>query len=266
MEEESFAGLADGPCVIDADESAHLVAEALETGAVLSLGVPGVPGLVINGSRPRRRASFGKSFLTVFPEGLAFAVENLTHRELRVFATLALVQGFGEQPIPLRVGDIACRLGLTPAAVSRAISRMRALGILRPGRTIDGQPAGLRLSRRVLFRGNAFHFRELGHDPPLFDPEEDPVIRRMRRFMLHPPARGVLAAARRGSRSASERKSGGGDERGASGSPERADVGPPGAGTASRTRRRSRPASSRPADVPDTGAGGLPSDAASLSA
>ena len=100
MASENDACAPGGPCLIDAGASAEMVAEALETGAVLALGVPGVPGLVINGRRERRRASFGASFLTVFPEGLAFAIEHLTHRELRGFALLALGQEFGDTPRP----------------------------------------------------------------------------------------------------------------------------------------------------------------------
>jgi len=198
----------DRPQVIDADATAALVEDAARRGDALDLRVPGILGLEIKGVHRRKRASFGESFLTVFPEGLAFAIEHLTHRELRVFAALALVQGYGEQPIPLRVSDLAARIGLTPSAVSRAITRMRALGILRRGRAFDGQVAGLRLSRRVLFRGNAFHFGELGQDPPLANPTQPPIIQRMRRHPLLPPARGALAAPRQSARSGSAGKAG----------------------------------------------------------
>lgn len=112
-----------------------------------------------------------------------------------------------------RVSDIAARLARTPSAVSRAVARMRALGILRPGTTREGQPAGLRISRRVLFRGNAFHYCELAQDPPLFDPDEAPIIQRMRRRPLLASARGALVATRRGARSGSGSRSGGGHER-----------------------------------------------------
>jgi hypothetical protein len=266
MASENDAGAPGGPCLIDAGASAEMVAEALETGAVLALGVPGVPGLVINGSRERRRASFGASFLTVFPEGLAFAIEHLTHRQLRVFALLALVQEFGDTPSPLRVSDIAARLALTPSAVSRAVARMRALGILRPGTTREGQPAGLGISRRVLFRGNAFHFCELGQDSPLSDPDEAPIIQRMRRRPLLPSARGALVATRRGARSGSGSRSAGGHERDTGGSLERPDGGAARARATGGTRGRPRPASSRPPDLPHQGAGGVPGDADSLSA
>ncbi|MFQ3622402.1 MAG: winged helix-turn-helix domain-containing protein, partial [Acetobacteraceae bacterium] len=211
MASETDAEAPNSPCVIDPDAAAEAVAEALESGAVLDLGIPGVPGLAINGIRPRKRASFGASFLTVFPQGLAFTIEHLTHRELRVFGLLAMVQDWGDAPLPLRVSDIAARLALTPSAVSRAVARMRALGILRPGSTKDGQPAGLRISRRVLFRGNAFHYCELGQDPPLSDPDEAPIIQRMRRCPVLAPARGALVAARRGARSGAGKKSGGGN-------------------------------------------------------
>jgi hypothetical protein len=250
--------------VIDAGASAEVVAEALESGEVLALSVPGVPGLVINGTRPRRRATFGTSFLTVFPQGLAFVIEHLTHRELRVFALLALVQEYGDAPTPLRVADIAARLALTPSAVSRAVARMRALGILRPGSTKDGQPAGLRISRRVLFRGNAFHFCELGQDPPLSDPDEAPIIERMRCRPVLAPARGALVATRRGATSGAARQNGGGDERGAEGCMERPDGRAARARAEGRTRGRPRPASSGPVRFPDKGAGGVPGDAAAL--
>lgn len=52
MESESDAAAPDTPYMIDADASAEMVAEALESGEVLALSVPGVPGLVINGSPP----------------------------------------------------------------------------------------------------------------------------------------------------------------------------------------------------------------------
>lgn len=193
---------------IDADATAELVEEAAKHGNALNLFVPGVPALEIRGIHPRKRASFGTEFMTVFASGLVFAVEHLTHRELRVFALLALVQGYGEAPIPLRASDIATRTGLTPSAVSRAVARMRALGILRPGCTIDGQPVGLRLSRRVMFRGNAFHFSDLGQDPPLSDPDEAPAIQRMRRHRLLPPARGALAGKRRSATSRGKKPGG----------------------------------------------------------
>lgn len=266
MASKSDAGIPNPPYLIDAAASAEVVAEAIESGAVLSLGVPGVPGLVINGSRKRAQASFGARFLTIFPEGLAFAVEHLTHRELRVFALLALVQEFGDTPSPLRVSDIAARLALTPSAVSRAVARMRALGILRPGRTKDGQVAGLRISRRILFYGNAFHYCELGQDPPLSDPDEAPIIQRMRRRPLLPPACGALVATRRGARSGSGSRSGGVHERGAGGSLEQPDGGAARARATGGTRGRPRPASSRPPDLPHQGAGGVPGDADSLSA
>ncbi|MCS6921277.1 MAG: helix-turn-helix domain-containing protein [Elioraea sp.] len=251
---------------IDADAAAELVEEAARRGEALDLIVPGIPALAIRGSLPRRRACFGSTFLTVFPEGLAFVIERLTHRELRVFAMLAMVQGGGETPIPLRVGDIAARTGLTPSAVSRAVARMRTLGILQPGSTRDGQAAGLRLSRRVAFLGNSFLFRQLGEDPPLADPEEAPIIQRMRRLRLLPTARGALASPRRSARSGSGRKSEGGDERSARGSVERPDGSEARAGAEGRTRGRSRPASPRPADLPDEGAGGVPGDADALPA
>jgi hypothetical protein len=266
MASKSNAGIPNTPYLIDATASAEMVAEAIESGAVLELGVPSMPGLVINGSRKRARASFGESFLTVFPEGLVFAVEHLTHRELRVFALLTLVQEFGDTQLPLRVSDIAARLRLTPSAVSRAVARMHALGILRPGRAKDGQSAGLRISRRVLFRGNAFHYCELGQDPPLSDPDEAPIIQRMRRRPLLPPARGALVATRRSARSGSGSKSGGGHERSASGSVERPDGGAAGAGAEGGTRGRPGPAPSRSAHLPDEGAGGVSGDPASLSA
>jgi hypothetical protein len=193
---------------IDDDATAELVEEAARRGDALDLFVPGVPALQIRGIRPRQRASFGAPFLTVFDTGLVFAIEHLTHRELRVFALLALVQGYGEAPIPLRTSDIAARTCLTPSAVSRAVARMRALGILRPGCTIDGQPVGLRLSRRVMFRGNAFHFADLGQDPPLADPDEAPAIQRMRRHRLLPPARGALAGKRRSATSRGKKPGG----------------------------------------------------------
>lgn len=264
MDSESGAAAPATPYVIDAGASAEMVAEALESGEVLALSVPGVPGLVINGSRPRVRATFGVSFLTAFPQGLAFAIEHLTHRELRVFALLALVQEYGDAPIPLRVSDIAARLALTPSAVSRAVARMRALGILRPGSTKDGQPAGLRISRRVLFRGNAFHYCELGQDPPLSDPDEAPIIQRMRRRPVLAPARGALVATRRSARSGTGGKSGGGDERSASGRVERPDGGAARAGAQGRTRGQPGPAPSRSLPLPDEGAGGVPGYADAL--
>jgi DNA-binding transcriptional ArsR family regulator len=251
---------------IDADATAELVEEAVKHGNALNLFVPGVPALEIRGIHPRKRASFGTEFMTVFASGLVFAVEHLTHRELRVFALLALVQGYGEAPIPLRASDIAARTGLTPSAVSRAVARMRALGILRPGRTIDGQPVGLRISRRILFRGNAFHFCELGQDPPLSDPDEAPIIERMRCHRLFPPARGALAGKRRSASSGGKKPEGHDDERTAGSSVEQPHDVAASARASDRTRRQSRPAPPGVADIPDDGASRVSGDAFPLSA
>lgn len=266
MDDRTTPGMESAPPGIDADAALALVAEAAARGEALDLYVPGIPALAIRGSLPRRRAGFGAPFLTVFPQGLAFAIEHLTHRELRVFALLAIVQGPGETPLPLRVADIAARTGLTASAVSRAVARMRALGILQPGRTRDGQVVGLRFSRRVLFLGNAFLFRQLGADPPLADPDEAPIVQRMRRHPLLPVAGGALAAKAKRPRSPPGNTGGGGDGHGASGSVERPDGGAAGAGPQGRDRGRPRPSSPRPAYLPDERAGGVPGDADALSA
>ena len=266
MDDRTPAGMESAPPGIDADAAAALVAEAAARGEVLDLYVPGIPALAIRGSLPRRRLGFGTPFLTVFPKGLAFAIDHLTHRELRVFAVLAMVQGPGETPLPLRVADIAARTGLTASAVSRAVARMRALGMLRPGRTGDGQIVGLRFSRRVLFLGSALLFRQLGADPPLADPNEAPIVKRMQRHALLPVARGALAAKAKRSRSRSGNTEGGGDGQGSSGSVERPDGGEAGAGPQGRDRGRPRPASPRPADFPDERAVGVPGGADALPA
>lgn len=181
---------------IDVEAAAEIVAAAAARGDALDLIVPGVPGLEIRGIQPRRRATFGAPFLTVFQDGLVFVVEKLTHRELRVFAALVSVQPFGEAPIPLRPSDIAAALHLTPSAVSKAVARMRALGILQVGRTVEGDPVGLRISRRVLFRGNAFSFSGLRLEPALADLDEPPMVQRQRRINWLFAARGALATPR----------------------------------------------------------------------
>lgn len=158
--------------ILDEGLSLDAAIAAAEQNADLLLGIPGKAGFDFRGVLPRRRASFRRPFVTVFPDGLAFAIQHLTHRQLRVLSELISSQPYGEEPNPLSGSRIAKTTGLTPSAVSEAISRMQKLGVLLPGRTIDGKNAGLRFNRRILFRGKAFQFIKLPPDPELCDPKD----------------------------------------------------------------------------------------------